>query len=195
VLANFITRVTSGGTTTEKTTGTFVATCSVLGSAFFVPSCVKEGGLNGLFKFDSALACNATGGLNTCKAGTVPGCCKVTGDECVFAVVPVCVLSGPATVTTVTTPSVTVAGFFTDDCNVAPGGCRACFHCCKQAYGEDADAVALCKASFCNTQRIVTRCAPARHAVRCCTVLSRDAPCLTLRHPTHLPRAARGCAR
>jgi hypothetical protein len=194
VLANFIARVTIPGVTTETTNGTFVAFCS--NPNFNEPACVKN------FGFDSPLKCTTDGILATCPTGTAIGCCKA-GDGCLTAsgsgVSPVCVLSGPATVTTVTTASVTVPGFFAESCmeSVAPGGCRACFHCCIQAYGKDKDAVTQCKTSFCNTQRIVTRCALLRATlrVRYCAAAFRGVPCLTLRHPTDVFRAARKCAR
>jgi hypothetical protein len=94
-----------------------------------------------------------------------------------------------ATSTTVTNPSITVPGFLADTCASVAPGCRACVHCCKQAFGDDMAAVELCKASFCNTQRIIsTRCAlrttlctAARHAVHCCAAVLRGVPCLTLR--------------
>jgi hypothetical protein len=85
---------------------------------------------------------------------------QFVGVECVPAIQPVCVISGSATLNTIVTPSITVPGFAADTCASVAPGCRACVHCCKQAFGDDMAAVELCKASFCNTRRIIsTRCA------------------------------------
>jgi hypothetical protein len=185
VLANFIARVTIPGETTQTTTGTFVPSCP--NPLFFVPGCVTGSALDG-FKFSSAITCNNDGALMMCTGTTVPGCCtsnNMVSSVCTtatfFGISPDCELSGPGTVTTITTASVTVPGFFADACTgtIAPGGCLACFHCCKQAYGKDSDAVALCKASFCNTQRIVTRC--ALRATLCAAARRRFAACRALR--------------
>jgi hypothetical protein len=196
VLANFITLVTIPGVTTETTNGTFVPSCS--NPTFNTPACVKTTNI-----FDSPLTCTSTGAIGTCTGTAVPGCCRDVPSggfgaiQCQTApgrgVSPVCVLSGPATVTTVTEASVTVPGFFAESCmGTTTGGCRACYHCCIQAYGKDKDAVTLCETSFCNTQRIVTRCALR---ATLCAAAFRGVPCLTLSHPTDLFRAGRKCAR
>jgi hypothetical protein len=189
VLANFITRVTIGGKTVKKTTGTFTPVCDYMN--FPVPGCLVAAADK--FNFDKPLTCTAGGAFGVCPTkDTVPGCCPLNGQVCSVVLLPVCTLSGAALVTTVTEPSVTVPGFFAgDECmGSAPGGCRACYHCCIQAYGKDADAVTLCKNSFCNSQRIITRCVPramlaplhdavARRAVPYAPPPDPHAPCST----------------
>jgi hypothetical protein len=163
VLANFIARFPGVTKQVETTTGDFAPFCS--NPTFEVAGCVLVGQNNVVTLNLDALTCSGTGALS-CTMGTgVPGCCKdqnaLMAADCKTTqqnLKPRCAVSGESSTVTTITVSATVPGFFTEDCSDRPGACLACFHCCNQAYGKDADAVTKCKQSFCDTQLIFNAC-------------------------------------
>jgi hypothetical protein len=163
VLANFISKITFPPKTNTSTTGNLQAVCPKDVRPELV--CVKNTDLVTLATDEPTCAT----GEPTCAAGETAVCCKTvtatTGTNCQDAsqgTGPRCEFVGPTDTITTVSASVTVSGFFTDNCGMAPGGCIACMHCCKQAFGKDADAVTKCEKSFCNTVEIFDR-----HAAGC----------------------------
>ncbi len=165
MLANFIATFPGVVNTTTTTSGSFVAECS--NPAFDTPACVVITGASPIVYTTTPLTCSSSGALTCTAAGASPGCCKRANTDpfpitqCTIAGgvgnSPVCVLSGAATVVTTTVTTASIPGFFTENCGMVPGGCIACFHCCKQAFGKDDAAVLKCEKSFCNTVQIFSR--------------------------------------
>ncbi len=164
MLANFISKITFPGTTNTSTTGNLVAVCPK--DVRSVLACVTTSNF-AVAIADAFPSCET--GEPECAASQTAVCCEtVTGTAAVNCqkasqgTGPRCEFVGPTETTTTISASVTVSGFFTENCGMAPGGCIACMHCCKQAFGKDTDAVTKCEKSFCNTQAIFDR-----HAAGC----------------------------